>query len=119
MKRIILMMWSMLLTFSLSACGSENDFQEEPETPIENPGSSMRIESKQLLHSTIGAKVLNAYLNNSTAANRLVVTLARNGSSDKFGSRLLRRHYPCPFVQGRRNTEWLERRGFSILGYRK
>ena len=29
MKRLFLMIWSMLLAFSLSACCSENDLQED------------------------------------------------------------------------------------------
>lgn len=50
MKRIILMMWSMLLTFSLSACGSENDFKKNRKRRLKIPEVAMRIESKQLLH---------------------------------------------------------------------
>lgn len=88
MKRIILMMWSMLLTFSLSACGSENDFQEEPETPTENFGSSNENSEQTAITLTIGNKVLNAYLNNSTAAtdllSRLPVTIRLTNSGHDY-----------------------------------
>lgn len=88
MKRIFLMMWYMLLTFSLSACGSENDFQEEPETPIENPGSSNEDREQTAITLTIGDKVLNAYLNNSTAAtdllSRLPITVRLTNSGHDY-----------------------------------
>lgn len=88
MKRIILMMWSMLLTFSLSACGSENDFQEEPETSTENPESSNENSEQTVITLTIGDKVLNAYLNNNTAAtdllSRLPVTVRLTNSGHDY-----------------------------------
>lgn len=90
MKRIIILIWSILLTFTLSACGNENNFQEVPETPTENSGSSNENKEQTAITLTIGEKVLNAYLNNNTAAtdllSRLPVTVRlTNSGHDYYG----------------------------------
>lgn len=88
MKHIFLLIWSMLLTCSLSACSSENDFQGEPDVPTENPGNNNESGVQTAITLTVGDKVLNAYLNGNTAAtdllSRLPITVRLTNSGHDY-----------------------------------
>lgn len=79
--------------FSLSACGEEHSLQETPELPTEQPGGNEpgddgNIAGQTPVTLTVGDKVLDAYLNNTTAADdllsRLPVTVRLSDSGHDY-----------------------------------
>lgn len=83
MKRILSLLLSMTLVFSLSACGEENDEPQMPETPTEQeqPGNNNENDNTDMnqeqfhIKIKVGNRELSATLQNNATTRALVAKL--------------------------------------------
>lgn len=79
MKRIIALIWLMLLFFSLSACGEENSFQEK--TPIKEQENENNQEDEDMDKTVFNIKI-------KIANQELPATLLNNATTRAFVEKL-------------------------------
>lgn len=84
MKRIILLMWSMLLTFSLTACNKENTYRDFPEIPTEESDGNKTDNNQNDEDMTKETFSLKVKFDN----HELTATLLNNATTRAFVNKL-------------------------------